>query len=299
MQDRFAIARLRVAPDAERVRVNEPPPRGAISAADIGEYLASADDFAFEREVYSVANGLRFDTEHAGLYTDPITGKPRQYDIRASYKRGGNAIALAIECKSLKPDFPLVVSCVPRTVAEARHELLRADTVEGLHGSFTRITTVESANIDRAYPPGRGVGKSMRQVRRETKGQRDGQMVSGDDVFDKWTQALASIADLVAEGAELLSTGTRQPMRHIAFLPVLVVSDGTLWIADYSLRGDLQSEPFQYESVTYYLGRKYPLKREGLTFTITHLHITTRSAIRTVLAEIANGGGIWREMFGP
>ena len=79
----------------------------AITAADIGEYLESTDDFAFEREVYSVAKGLGFQAQHAALYADPVTGKPRQFDVRAAISLGQNEVALAIECKSLTEDFPL------------------------------------------------------------------------------------------------------------------------------------------------------------------------------------------------
>src|SRR5580700_9207711 len=95
------------------------PTTTAITAADISDYLASADDFAFEREVYSVAKGLGFHTQHAALYIDPVTGKPRQFDVRASIAPGQNKVALAIECKSLTMDFPLLVSCVPRETNES------------------------------------------------------------------------------------------------------------------------------------------------------------------------------------
>ena len=63
---------------------SDEPSIDKISADDIGEYLASTDDFAFEREVYNIAKGLRFSAQHAALYVDPITGKPRQFDVRAT-----------------------------------------------------------------------------------------------------------------------------------------------------------------------------------------------------------------------
>jgi hypothetical protein len=102
---------------------------------------------------------------------------------------------------------------------------------------------------------------------------------------------------MIEIGANQLRTGTSQSVRQIAFLPVLVVSDETLWVADYSSRGDLQQPPFQVTEITYYLGRKYRLERERASLTVTHLHITTRSRIRPWLEEIANGGGIWQELF--
>ena len=108
---------------------------------------------------------------------------------------------------------------------------------------------------------------------------------------------MASLAEVIESGASQLRKGTRQSLRYIAFLPVLVVSDETLWVADYSSRGELQREPFQVPEITYYLGRQYALEGQSATLTISHLHIITRSEIRTWLHGIAQGGGIWQELF--
>lgn len=278
--------------------MTETRPGNALTPADIGEYLASADDFAFEREVYHVAKGLGFAAEHAALYTDPVTDKPRQFDIRAFISQGENRIALAIECKGLSLDFPLVVSCVPRASHESYHEVLSAAPVMGLNESYTRVERIPSPLGTGAYQVREGVGKSMRQVRRETRGLKAGQMVSGDDVFDKWMQALASIAEMVDNGADILSSGPQQKLRHIAFVPCLVVSDSSLWVADYSARGELSRPPFQVDHVDYYVARKYPLRREQVAFTISHLRITTRTQIRIWLENIARGGATWQELFG-
>src|ERR1700684_4333987 len=110
---------------AVSAHMNQPPqPGSALTAADLSEYLATADDFAFEREVYHVAHRLGFETEHAALYSDPVTGKQRQFDVRASHTLEDNKIALAIECKGLTTDYPLLISCVPRSRSEAYHEVL-------------------------------------------------------------------------------------------------------------------------------------------------------------------------------
>ena len=283
--------------------MNLPPPDRAVTAGDIAEYLETADDFAFEREVYHVAHGLGFEAEHAALYSDPVTGKQRQFDVRASRTIQDNKIALAIECKGLTTDYPLLVSCVPRARNEAYHEILevREPTASVAYvvadSGFARVTPVPSDRQPCMYPAFQGVGKSMRQVKRETRGDRRGQMVGGDDVFDKWTQAVASLAEMIESGASELRRGTHQSLRHIAFLPVLVVSDETLWVADYSSRGELQREPFRVSELTYYLGRQYASARAERALTISHLHIVTRTEIRTWLHGIAQGGGIWQELF--
>ncbi|HEY4748948.1 MAG TPA: hypothetical protein VIH60_01015 [Steroidobacteraceae bacterium] len=259
-----------------------------LTAEDLGAYISSQDDFAFEREVYHKANGLGFSTDHAGLYEDPVTNKARQYDIRASKTVNDQRICLTIECKGLSASYPLLVSCVPRSLAESFHEVLYTDTVQGVGGSYTRVALKK--RLHRAGDP---VGKSMRQVRRDHRGE----LTSGDEVFDKWMQALASAADLIRDAADQLSAPASGKPRYVAVLPVLVVSDETLWVADYASNGRLQRAPFTVSDITFYLGRKYELPRERLTFTISHLHVYTRSNVHTLFEQIAGGGGIWPELF--
>lgn len=269
--------------------MNSPTSSPTIGAPDIKEYLESADDFAFECEVYSLAKGLGFEAEHAGLYIDPITAKPRQFDVRATLMRESAEISLALECKGLKPDFPLLVSRVPRAPGEGRHDYLHMNGVQAANGSFTRVQSASGA----MYRVGQMVGKSMRQVRR-----KDGKMISGDEVFDKWTQSLSSLAERVSNGAKRLSGGVPEARpTKIAFLPALVVSDNTLWVADYSSRGTLQADPKRVAHAHFYLGRRYELEREQTNVMVSHLHIVTRSAIGLWLQEMAAGGGIWQELF--
>jgi hypothetical protein len=157
--------------------MSKPPSGRALTAGDIAEYLETADDFAFEREVYDVAHKLGFEAEHVALYSDPVTGKQREFDVRASYTLQDNKIALAIECKGLTTDYPLVVSCVPRARSEAYHEILEVSEDAAIAyipptSVFSRVRQVLSEHHPCIYPAGQGVGKSMRQVKRETKGER-------------------------------------------------------------------------------------------------------------------------------
>jgi hypothetical protein len=269
--------------------MNRPAPQqpAAITADDLRAYISSQDDFGFEREVYHQAQGLGLTADHAGLYEDPVTNKPRQFDIRASKTLGAQRICLTIECKGLSVTYPLIVSCVPRSRAESFHELLfREET-----GGPTRVDRKLGGRW--LYKPGEPVGKAMRQVRRDNKGE----LAGGDEVFDKWMQALASAAELVTESADLVAITAVDRPRQVAILPVLVVSDATLWVADYASNGRLERDPFTVDEITFYLGRKYELRRQLLVFTISHLHIYTRRHVHTLFEQIAGGGGIWPELF--
>lgn len=74
---------------------------------------------------------------HGGTYTDPITGKPSQFDIRAEmlcHKQCG--FSFSIECKGLAEDCPLVVSRVPRPAEDSFHEVVKSSGRKSMGESF-------------------------------------------------------------------------------------------------------------------------------------------------------------------
>jgi hypothetical protein len=255
-----------------------------LTGKDLRAYLATQDDFAFEREIFTHAKGFGLQVQHAGLYEDQLSEKFRQFDLRAIKVNGNHRIRLAIECKSLTPSFPLLVSCVPRPSDEVYHEII-----------CSPAATVERKTAG-LYPENEPVGKAMRQVAKT----EDGGFSSTDkELFDKYQQALASCADQIRQAVQ-----EAQPRRtrdtFAAILPVLVVPDGTLWMARYSSRGSLESDPQPAAEVTFYLGRPYPIPFEPLrAFTISHLHIMTKTAVIDFLRQVgvARPGGIWQQLF--
>src|SRR5437763_15331085 len=90
----------------------------AISCSDNSEYLKSQDDFAFELEILRSCQVGGFEVRHGGAYQDPVTRKDRQFDIRLMHHKDRSVVKLAIECKNLKPNFPLLVSRIPRLLEE-------------------------------------------------------------------------------------------------------------------------------------------------------------------------------------
>src|SRR6266404_2414480 len=190
-----------------------------ITAEDLKEYLTTRDDFALELFVYHEANKLGFQATHGGTYVDPVTSKHRQYDIRAAFERRGCRVDLAIECKSLQTTYPLLLSRIPRAQVESFHQLISYDRARerGADNSITGslrlrpvgFTTASHERVDPTvplakavrvsgkqsiYPADAFVGKALTQVRRDEQEQ----LKSGDEVFDKWSQALASVDELVA-----------------------------------------------------------------------------------------------------
>jgi hypothetical protein len=87
---------------------------GAVTQADLIEYLDSYAVFSFEVGVLKALTELEFSCDHAGSYTDRATRKDREFDIRATKEFGKCFLRLAVECKNLRENFPLLVSCLPR-----------------------------------------------------------------------------------------------------------------------------------------------------------------------------------------
>ena len=90
----------------------------------------------------------------------PRTDKIRQFDIRATADSGDSTLALAVECKNLRPNNPLLVSAVPRTPVEAFNDLLVLKVRE-TYSQFQTEPVLENAS---AYKPGEMVGKKTDQV---------------------------------------------------------------------------------------------------------------------------------------
>ena len=95
-----------------------------ITAKDLADFVSGSSDFGFEMAVLARLVEEGFSCSHSGTYRDPVTGKIRQFDIRAFIDRGDSTLALAVECKNLRPNNPLLLSAVPRTSAEAFHDIL-------------------------------------------------------------------------------------------------------------------------------------------------------------------------------
>lgn len=260
----------------------------AIAATDLQEYLATCDDFQFEREAYSWARELNMQASHAGLYLDPIKHLPRQFDVRASMVIETRKVNLAIECKANSADNPLLISRVPRADEESFHEFLYTGGYTPIIGG-PAVAHVKS----RLFVAGAPVGKKMQQVtRKETK------VIAIGDLFDKWSQAMASVGDMTKQAAEELRP-SKQARHCIGFMPVLAVSDDALWSVDYSTDGRAFSAPAPATEVTFYMGRRFDLGQVGgQTIVVSHLHIVTRSRLKNLLREVASGGELWQSMFG-
>jgi hypothetical protein len=257
--------------EAQMAKLNSAP----ITSSDLLEYLKARDDFALELRVFNAARRVGMSGAHGGPYIDATTERTRQFDVRVTATHEERLhVHLAIECKSLQKNCPLLVSRVPRTSLEAQRDLMSVGNL----GGALEIPSIREHHC-KIYPPGQPVGKSTAQVGRTA----DGWSSTDHEIYDKWLQAYASVASWATDVAS-----SRPPGRH-AFLPVLVVSDGTLWVADFDDDGALVSGPTKADEATLYLGRRVP-GRPACGFMVSHLHVCTESGVLRLIQEAANDG---------
>jgi len=271
---------------------------GPVDAEHISRCLDTNDDFAFEMQVLHVLrtanmNAVTLNAEHGGTYTDPVTGIPRQFDIRAhlsserDHSRRNCFLRLSIECKRLHPNAPLVVSRSERTTKESFHNYIRSCFTAGgkVQAGVSKSTPALSF-----YKKGEFVGRSVTLVK---SGQNS---PAGDaDIYTKWAQAVASVDDLVWEGVND-ACGPAVPVAHSTALPCLVIPDGTLWTVDYDSSG-IRSNPQSAQSCEYYVGKpsigRHPLEK----FIITHLHIFTITGFNEFLQHKLADTEYWLDHF--
>jgi hypothetical protein len=283
-----------------------PVPAAPISDKDLRRYLDTQDDFALELEAYRHARGFGFHATHAHLYDDAKTNKRRQYDVRASHDNGLRRIDLTIECKSLNPIYPLLVQRVPRPRDDSFHQIMQSRNSVNAHGVSKGPPNWVGSELLRMsgthmYDSQQQVGKSMKRI--EARG--DGSFAASDsDVYEKYTQALTSMNQVVQSAAQKLRPQHAGPGYARAFLPIVVVSDNALWVADYDASATLTNDPTRTDDTSFFLGWEYEIPHpqdpaHPATFTISHLHIMTRSRLPLFLKDIHEGGMIWDQLFGP
>jgi hypothetical protein len=272
-----------------------------ITADDINAYLADEDNFSLELFVYHslLQCGLR--SAHGGAYIDPVTDKYRQFDIRVQVNISAmNALAcLAIECKKLSPEFPLVVSRVPRSKEEASHSVIRSRGREGSDHFAEELSTADGES--RLYRIDAPVGKFTFQLQKDVARNDPSRITyksTDSDSYDKWSQALASANDFI-EAGRIAHLTYKAASYCTSILPILVVPDGTLWVVDYDENGQRSAQPLPAEGCELFVGRSYKLA-QNMTYTITHLHIFTQTGFVSFLRQLTDryGSRLLSVMFG-
>ena len=262
-------------------------PHRTTTAELITQHLETRDDFDLELFAYRTLREHGWSARLGGMYTDPVQAKLRQFDIRARkeiYKRCD--VRLAVECKSLTPEFPLVVSRVPRPAAESYHDIIKSWRRKEFNDTAFSVEQSDPTWLS-LYGFSQPVGKSLTQVGKK-----------GDsETYNKWAQALASAAELVAAACK--ESAPDGSPTYTFVMPVLVVSDSTLWVVDYSTEDGTRGPPTEANEAHYFADREHVV--QGLydanaIYHMRHLHIYTRTGFTRMLQNYGSPTGHMADM---
>jgi len=279
------------------------PATKPISPSDIRAVVSKEDDFGHEMRVGRIIRGIpAVKAEHGGTYTDTITRKPRQFDYRCSLTKELAHLFLAVECKNITPNVPLVICGADRQDNESFHDL-----IESRNGHFKRRSAIingsssitrRASGADSIYPPGHFVGKSIVRIQADKT-----PMVrtSDSDIYDKWAQAISSAVGL-AESACGLAFETRVNKCYAAIVPAVVVPDNLLWIAAYDQNGNISVDPKQVDECELFVAREIEVGGGKGTplfhrITFSHVHLFALSGFAAFLSKMAVNEHAWSALF--
>jgi len=266
----------------------------AITNVDLLEFLNGYSDFSFEIQVLNALITGGFACDHGGTYDDPATKKPRQFDIRATKSFGKRFLRLAVECKNLRSNFPLLVTCLPRRDEESFYEVVvsvnpESHPIELPDGPYSLAMLPQSRNVrlsgaDSIYSPGQPVGKSCDQVGRLPS---DEISATDSEVYDKWSQALSSADDLTYLACSDGNDRTGDVAMSLVF-PVVVVPNGRLWVTHFDKDGNRTADPHQTDRCSYFVRRSYFHRSpsSGDQVTLSHLEFVTLSGLGSLIQDV-------------
>lgn len=259
----------------------------ATTQPDLLEYLAGYSDFSFELTVLKMLREHDVACDHGGHYVDPVTSKSREFDIRATKTIEKYRVRMSVECKNIRENFPILVSCVPRHEDESYHQVALVSEHKWDSSPFnlggirkSRATVLDIRGPHSLYAVGDPVGKSTVQVGRAM----DGSITANDsELYEKWGQCLSSL-DGMAKNI-YWDGGEDDPLDDYmsAAFPFVVVPNTRLWVASYDLDGKCVSDPTQVNRCSCFIGKDYKMGTElaSTRLWISHLEIVTLDGLRS------------------
>jgi len=209
-----------------------------ILVPQIETFLATQSSFELEMKVANRLRAWKFQVDHVGGYDDGVTGKRREFDIRAKKQNGNLQVLLAVECTVVDPG--LLVYCSKRKTTEAGHQVLIGSNSVPVDTALATQYTRKSSDSRivthpvnwTVYEPGQLVGRHRDYL----KVQGNAVTRVGDkDFYDKVTQAIASIEAMLDDQFMLELDGKKLA---VAAIPIIVVPDDSLYVAEYDDDGN-------------------------------------------------------------
>jgi len=273
---------------ANWVPIKSKPTTPQPTPEDIKKLVLEEDDFGHEMRVANVFAelptkiGLGTNTyfeplERGSSYKDPLAKKTRQpgfrFRINCTQLNTHAGVFLAVECKNLHKDFPLVVSGRNRAYDESYYHFL-----DGTYDDLGNVSAVVRvvAGGGHLYEQNQFVGKNFVRIK-EGNGRLEA--ANDSDLFDKWTQVEASCVELLKKAWFSVNPNIRKCRSII--LPLVAVPDGSLWMVGYNSKGEIHSGPKQIEECEFFIGKE--LDAAVQPFRLSHLHFVTLKGFAQLL----------------
>jgi hypothetical protein len=264
------------------------PKEQPLSQEDVQEFLDAGReaDFLLEIEALRLLDEMSYRLDFCGRYDDAASHKTREFDLQA-WQTGndGRTVVLAVECKNISENSPILALCSPTTNRERYIAFIeRKKPTEGLNhlSSPFKVKRCEwPPYIENEYDC-----RTIEQIARQVKGNQGPKIVAaGNQVYSKWEQATASLGALIRQAAE-----DALPIENECyFFPILVVPDETLWSVCYDLKGKRTVPPgkvdFVLQSIS--LRCEFGSKPPHESLHISKMHVTTLTGFRKFLVEAA------------
>ena len=274
-----------------------------VLPADIRSVVTEEDDFGHELRVgHAIRECEAIEVQHGGTYTDSVTQKPRQFDYRCLLRKEEAMLSLAVECKNLSPNAPLIICGLGRREDEAFHHVIESQ-IGLIHRSWGVVdgllsTTRRASREDAFYNSKKFVGKSLVRIQASKKPMSRTQ---DSDVYDKWAQALSSAVGLAQSACDYAQT-FRVARFLTAVIPAVVVPDGVLWRMVYDENGSVSCDPAQVDACEFFVGREIEIGGEKGTpffhrYTFSHVHFFTLTGFGSFLSKMAVNTHAWNKLF--
>jgi hypothetical protein len=257
-----------------------------VQKSDLIEYLDSYSDFSFELSVLKMLKENGLECEHGGIYKDPVTGKSREFDVRAIKMIHNYRVRLAVECKNIRENFPVLISCVPRQKDESYHQIAIVSNpstngifpIPNIHQSRAKIISIRDKYS--IYKPYEIVGKSIVQVGRAFS--NNVISASDNELYNKWSQCLSSAADLVSR-TYWDGDDEKDTLYFSIVIPIVIVPNGRLWSVAYDDDGNRISEPNQTDRCSCFIDQDYEMGTilSRTIMRISHVEIMTIFGLRS------------------
>jgi hypothetical protein len=258
-----------------------------ITASDIAQVVAQSDDFGFEMRVGTKLRSISALTvHHGGTYVDSVTSKPRQFDYRCFYQRDYVRLALAVECKNIKVEEPLVISGTERKQEEAFHHLIRSAN-RNVISSYSKTIPAEGRYT--YYGAGDFVGKTLMRVKESKDPKLKGTFVAApdEDVYERLAQAVSSGIELAEDACLYVRDGE---LVFTAVIPIVVLPNNSLWRVPYDQSGNAAT-PESVLQCDYFIARpielgKYENPQHNHAFRFSHVHFVTIDALESFVSTL-------------